>query len=118
MPAPPSASVFINCPFDDQYQPIFEAIVFGISACGFLPRCAKELPDGGDIRIDNICQLIRDCDYSVHDISRTEVADQPYQLPRFNMPLELGLFSRRETVWRTLLSKAMRNSGSSPVSIP
>ena len=92
MPAPPSASVFINCPFDARYQPIFEAIVFCVSACGFVARCAKELPDGGDVRIDNICQLIRECNYSVHDISRTEVTDQPYQLPRFNMPLELGLF--------------------------
>ena len=92
MPASPSASVFINCPFDDQYQPIFDAIVFCVSACGFKPRCTKELPDGGDVRIDNICQLIRECHYSIHDISRTEVKDQPYQLPRFNMPLELGLF--------------------------
>ena len=92
MAASPSAGVFINCPFDDHYQPIFEAVVFSVSACGFVPRCTKELPDGGDVRIDNICQLIRECNYSIHDISRTEVADQPYKLPRFNMPLELGLF--------------------------
>jgi hypothetical protein len=92
MAASPAASVFINCPFDDQYQPIFEALVFCVSACGFEPRCTKELPDGGDVRIDNICKLIRQCNYSIHDISRTEVKDQPYQLPRFNMPLELGLF--------------------------
>jgi uncharacterized protein YjiS (DUF1127 family) len=92
MPASPSASVFINCPFDEQYQSIFEAIVFCVSACGFVARCTKELPDGGDVRIDNICQLIRECHYSIHDISRTEVEDQPYKLPRFNMPLELGLF--------------------------
>jgi hypothetical protein len=92
MPASPSASVVINCPFDDQYQPIFEAIVFCVSACGFVPRCTKELPDGGDVRIDNICRLIRECNYSIHDVSRTEVEDQPYKLPRFNMPLELGLF--------------------------
>jgi len=92
MPASPSASVFINCPFDDRYQPIFEAVVFCVSACGFVPRCTKELPDGADVRIDNICRLIRECNYSVHDISRTEVDDQPYRLPRFNMPLELGLF--------------------------
>lgn len=92
MPASPSASVFINCPFDDRYQPIFESVVFCVSACGFLPRCTKELTDAADVRIDNICKLIRECNYSIHDISRTEVADQPYQLPRFNMPLELGLF--------------------------
>ena len=92
MPASPSASVFINCPFDRRYQPIFEAVVFCVSACGFLPRCTKELTDAADVRIDNICKLIRECNYSIHDVSRTEVADQPYQLPRFNMPLELGIF--------------------------
>lgn len=92
MPASPNASVFINCPFDERYQPIFEAVVFCVSACGFLPRCTKELTDAADVRIDNIYNLIRECNYSIHDISRTEVADQPYQLPRFNMPLELGIF--------------------------
>lgn len=40
----------------------------------------------------NICQLIRECSNGIHDISRTEVETQPYRLPRFNMPLELGLF--------------------------
>ena len=92
MPASPSASVFINCPFDERYQPLFEAVVFCVSACGFLPRCTKELTDAADVRIDNIYKLIRECHHSIHDISRTEVADQPYQLPRFNMPLELGIF--------------------------
>lgn len=92
MPASPSASVFINCPFDSEYQPLFEAVVFCVSACGFLPRCTKELTDAAEVRIDKIYCLIRDCNYSIHDISRTEVADQPYQLPRFNMPLELGIF--------------------------
>ncbi len=92
MPASPNASVFINCPFDERYQPIFEAVVFCVSACGFLPRCTKELTDAADVRIDNIYNLIRECNYSIHDISRTEVVDQPYHLPRFNMPLELGIF--------------------------
>jgi len=32
MAASPSAGVFINCPFDDHYQPIFEAVVFCVSA--------------------------------------------------------------------------------------
>ena len=92
MPASPSASVFINCPFDKQYQPLFEAIVFCVSACGFLPRCTLELTDAGEVRIENIYRLIAQCAHGIHDISRTEVDDQPYQLPRFNMPLELGIF--------------------------
>ena len=27
-------SVFINCPFDEEYVPIFRAIVFIVAACG------------------------------------------------------------------------------------
>ena len=92
MPAAPSASVFINCPFDKQYQPIFDAIVFCVVACGFEPRCTLELTDAGEVRIENIYQLIAQCNHSIHDISRTEVEDQPFRLPRFNMPLELGIF--------------------------
>ena len=92
MAAAPSASVFINCPFDKQYQPIFDAIVFCVVACGFEPRCTLELTDAGEVRIENIYRLIAQCNHSIHDISRTEVEDQPYRLPRFNMPLELGIF--------------------------
>jgi hypothetical protein len=92
MPAAPSASVFINCPFDKQYQPIFDAIVFRVVACGFEPRCTLELTDAGEVRIENIYRLIARCNHSIHDISRTEVEDQSYRLPRFNMPLELGIF--------------------------
>jgi len=35
-------SVFINCPFDNQYWPLFEALVFTVIACEFEPRCALE----------------------------------------------------------------------------
>src|SRR5437868_12917717 len=92
MPASASASVFINCPFDKEYQPLFDAIVFCVSACGFVHRCTLELTDAGEIRIENIYRLIAQCNYGIHDVSRTEVKGQPYQLPRFNMPLELGIF--------------------------
>src|SRR5438067_6376275 len=92
MPASPSASVFINCPFDSRYEPLFGAIVFCVSACGFVPRCTLELTDAGEVRIENIYRLIDECHQGIHDISRTEVQGQPYGLPRFNMPLELGIF--------------------------
>ena len=92
MPASPSASVFINCPFDSHYQLLFEAIVFCVSACGFVPRCTLELTDASEVRIENIYRLIHQCNHGIHDISRTEVQHQPYHLPRFNMPLELGIF--------------------------
>lgn len=83
--------VFINCPFDDRYKPIFEALVFAVIECGFEPRSALELVDGTEVRLDKICRIIASCRYAIHDISRTEL-DGVNHLPRFNMPFELGLF--------------------------
>jgi hypothetical protein len=83
--------VFINCPFDRDYAPTFRALIFTIFACGFRPRSARELDDAGQTRIDKLYNLINECRYGVHDLSRTEL-DAANNLPRFNMPLELGIF--------------------------
>ncbi len=83
--------VFINCPFSGDYQGFFEAIVFTVLRSGFEPRCARENDDGAEVRVDKICRIIAQCRYGVHDISKTEL-DPDSRLPRFNMPLELGLF--------------------------
>jgi hypothetical protein len=83
--------VFVNCPFDDGYKLLFNAAVFTIIRSGFAPRCALETDSAADNRFDKICRIIEECRYGVHDISRTEVDGDP-PLPRFNMPLELGLF--------------------------
>jgi hypothetical protein len=83
--------VFLNCPFDAQYKPLFEAIVFAVRDCGLRPRCALEVDDASEIRIDKIFKIIAECKLGIHDISRTEVASAS-GLPRFNMPLELGMF--------------------------
>lgn len=84
-------SVFINCPFDDGYRRIFHAIVYTVHECGFTARCSLEVEDGGEERIRRVKRLIRECRYGVHDISRVDL-DRRTGLPRFNMPLELGLF--------------------------
>jgi hypothetical protein len=83
--------VFINCPFDRDYAPQFEALIFGVMACGFRPRSARELDDGGQTRIEKLYGIIEECRYGVHDLSRTQL-DAINDLPRFNMPLELGIF--------------------------
>jgi hypothetical protein len=83
--------VFVNCPFDPAYQPIFHALVFATYDCGFAARSALEVEDAGEVRIQKIKRLIRECRHGIHDISRTEL-DAVHGLPRFNMPLELGLF--------------------------
>ena len=86
-----ASNVFLNFPFDDEYLPIRDAILFAVHDCGFIPRCALELDDSGDIRFDKILRLIRESKYGIHDICRTEL-DETNRLPRFNMPLELGIF--------------------------
>lgn len=86
-----SRSVFINCPFDGRYKPMFDAIVFAVVDCGYVPRCARENHDAGVIRIHWIFSLISRCRFGLNDISRTGL-DSAYRLPRFNMPLELGIF--------------------------
>jgi hypothetical protein len=97
MPEPPlrataeyDISVFINCPFDDGYLPIFRAMIFTVYECGLIPRCAQEIYDAGQVRIEKIVALIKGCRWGIHDISMTELNAR--NLPRFNMPLELGLF--------------------------
>ena len=84
-------NVFLNCPFDPDYKQLFDAMVFAIHDCGFIPRCALEEEDASQVRIDKIYNIIADCRYGIHDISRTEL-DEVSGLPRFNMPLELGVF--------------------------
>jgi hypothetical protein len=70
---------------------MLDAVIFAVFDCGFVPRCALEIDDGGDVRFDKIQRLISESKYGIHDISRTEV-DAATNLPRFNMPLELGVF--------------------------
>ena len=86
---PASKAVFINCPFDDGFKPIFRAIVFTIISSGYFPRCALDSTDGAEIRVSKIAKMIGDCDWGIHDLSRVEV--DPGGVPRFNMPMELGI---------------------------
>ncbi|NVN98201.1 MAG: hypothetical protein HXX17_02680 [Geobacteraceae bacterium] len=86
-----ASNVFINCPFDKEYFETFRAIVFAVFDCNFRARCALEEVDGGEVRIEKISRIISQCKYGIHDISRTELC-KTTNLPRFNMPLELGIF--------------------------
>ncbi len=86
-----SKDVFINCPFDDAYKPIFHAILFAVHYLGFDARCALEVDDASELRLDKIMRIIGQCAYGVHDISSVGLSTGT-NLPRFNMPLELGLY--------------------------
>jgi hypothetical protein len=83
--------VFINCPFDDAYKPAFHAIMFAVYALGFSARCALEFDDASELRLDKIMRIIEQCAYGIHDISAVGLGTSS-NLPRFNMPLELGLY--------------------------
>ena len=89
-------SVFINCPFDTKYGALLDALVFAVHDCGFVARCSQEIRDTGQVRIDKIVKLIAQCKFGIHDISRTGL-DRKTRLPRFNMPLELGIFLGAKT---------------------
>ena len=84
-------NVFINCPFDDTYKSVFNLMVFAIHDAGFIARCALEVDNTAQFRLQKIVDIISECKYGINDISRTEI-DPIKQLPRFNMPLELGIF--------------------------
>src|ERR687894_3002092 len=86
-----NVNVFLNCPFDKTYKPLFDAIVFAVFDCLFVARCALEEDDGSQIRVQKIFDIISQCRLSIHDLSRVEI-DKSTKLPRFNMPLELGAF--------------------------
>jgi hypothetical protein len=83
--------VFINCPFDDSYKPIFDAIVFTVFYIGFVARCALEVDDASEVRFSKIVRTIEQCAYGIHDISSVKLGTGT-DLPRFNMPFELGLY--------------------------
>lgn len=86
-----NSDVFINCPFDPGYRPIFNAIVFSVYDLGFVARSALEEDDAGEFRLSKIERIIEECRFGINDLSAVAL-DAVTGLPRFNMPLELGLF--------------------------
>ncbi|MBS1517955.1 MAG: hypothetical protein JSS91_07695 [Bacteroidetes bacterium] len=82
-------NVFINCPFDIEYRPILNSILFTLIYIGAMPILSETI-SSSDIRIIKIKKLIAEADFSIHDISRCRIK-KISELPRFNMPFELGL---------------------------
>ena len=86
-----TSHIFINCPFDIAYRPIFSAIVFSVYDLGFIARCALEEDDAAEFRLSKVERIIEECRFGINDLSAVAL-DAATGLPRFNMPLELGLF--------------------------
>lgn len=83
-------SVFINCPFDEEFGPLLEAMLFCIVRSGLIPRLASESLEAGQSRLEKILELIGLCRFSIHDLSRA-VSKSANENFRMNMPFELGL---------------------------
>jgi len=66
-----NSSVFINCPFDDEYAPLLEAMPFCVVRFGLVPRLANERLETGENRLDKIVEMIKLSKFSIHDLSRS-----------------------------------------------
>ncbi len=85
-----AGSVFLNVPYDANFENLLLAYIAAISAFGFTPRATLEIPFG-QRRLDRILALIQQSQYSIHDLSRVQLDRKSPRTPRFNMPFELGL---------------------------
>lgn len=83
-------NVFVNCPFDAEYEPILQAILFCLVRFGLSPRIATERSDAGETRLAKIKELIEASKFSIHDLSRCQ-SREAGEFARLNMPFELGL---------------------------
>src|SRR5438132_838642 len=103
-------SVFLNVPFDEDYERLFVALISALVALGRIPHCVLELPETGQGRLLRILQLISSCPVSIHDLSRAELP------ARFNMPF---MFPRETVPSKVLIGNAILNiatCASSPLS--
>lgn len=82
-------NVFINCPFDDDYRLLLRPLIFTILYFDLEPKISQT-QSSSNIRINQIKQYIRESKYGIHDLSRSKPMKRN-ELPRFNMPYELGL---------------------------
>ena len=83
-------NVFINCPFDKDYEPLLHSAMFTVVFLGLTPQLASLSADSGSNRLDEIRKLISISKYSIHDLSLAK-AEKKGDIFRMNMPFELGL---------------------------
>jgi hypothetical protein len=95
-------SVFLKVPYDSAFENLYLAYIAGLSAFGLIARATLEIPTS-QRRLERIQKLIRQCAYSIHDLSRVQLDARAPRVPPFYMPFELGLAvaqnagNRRET---------------------
>lgn len=84
------AQVFLNYPFDSDFETLANAMHFGVVAAGLIPVCARDLTTPDRLRLEMLVDAITSCNYSAHDLSKCKgEGDSNYA--RFNMPIEMGM---------------------------
>jgi hypothetical protein len=111
-PARHESHVFINVPFDLEYEPLFLALLAALVGRGLVPRSVLEIPPSRD-RLTRLLNLIEECGLSIHDLSRVTLSTKGLRVPRFNMPFEAGLAvaiarHARHHEWRLLEARPYR----------
>lgn len=86
--------MFLNVPFDRQFERLFSTYVSTLVGLGWVPHCV--LPDDpAGIRLDRLFESMGSCAMSIHDLSRLNARPE-----RANMPFELGMAVARELAER------------------
>lgn len=83
-------SIFINCPFDNDYRPMLRALLFVARFYGLDIKISSANTDSKSNRLTRIIGLMKESKYSVHDLSRM-ISKKKKEIFRMNMPFELGL---------------------------
>ena len=100
-------AVFINVPYDDEYESLYLALISGLSGFGLIPQAVLQIP-GSERRLDRLFSLIHSCRYSFHDLCRVELDLRRPPTPRFNMPFELGLVVEIESALESTTTEAVQ----------
>lgn len=79
-------SVFLNIPYDKKFEDLYVAYIVGLTQLGLRVNVTLAVPNQD--RLETIIALIGKSNFSIHDLSRDKYSKG---IPRFNMPLELGL---------------------------
>lgn len=84
-------SVFINCPFDNTYiNDLLKPMIYLVVRNGYIPRLSLEVSDSGQVRLEKITEIIRNCKFGIHDLSIVK-SKKAKEFARMNMPFELGI---------------------------
>jgi hypothetical protein len=82
--------VFLNYPFDEDFEAFALAMHFAVVATGLIPICSKDISVPDQPRLEMLVDMVSNCRFSVHDFSRYR-GEGEKNFARFNMPIEMGM---------------------------